>query len=71
MITAHVQFSETTAAGGGIEAVLELLQSSCDETRGVACQLMASLANSSTIAEAAIEKKLGWFILSYGCYVLL
>ena len=38
--------------------MLELLQSSRDETRSMACQLMASLANNSSIAEAAIEKKL-------------
>ena len=37
--------------------MLELLQSSRDEIRGVACQLMTSLANSSIISEAAIERK--------------
>lgn len=37
--------------------MLELLQSSRDEARGMACQLITGLANNSTIAEAAIEKK--------------
>lgn len=50
-----MQFSEAT--GYGISAVLELLQSSRDETRGMACQLIAGLATNSSIAEAAIEKK--------------